>query len=627
MPGTCVKLPGVPFEGQIFIDYQHIKWRWDSVNEVWWRQGTADVIPEVNENNVGLLSAADKVLLDSIPKVGGGFGFIVHPQLLLQAPWNPSGAIQGNVTIHSDSLLIECIDRDGLTLNGPMIGNDPIDVINDPVPGLRFSLSTVFLATLCLEVYGSPGMAGEKGETGNKGNNGYTNSPAGEKGDQGRDASLSHTFTGIKIIEHTAIQDYAIVDLDLNQADGILSYTISKINVPENDEPADELVVLPTSRILDWQTAAEYRTMDDWVLTIPPGDPLDEDPDLTLLQMAPDAHAGRSLEISRISLTDYITQVTTYYKDILGKYETAWLSEVKGFIEEKDKEARSILAGIAHQLSECEWTKPLQFCMGIHKDDCHPDGPPDPDQVTTTRGPIIIHTTTPAPTTGAPTTVTTTGTGTTVTTTPAPTTVTTTGTGTTVTTTPAPTTTTTTPQPDIFCDEGYIHNDWFCAQLPAPSAGPGNWDSCCWPFGENDCYNDPCNVDDRETPESEDNPKTCFYHWHKLNRTEGYAVWTKPMDCGPCFPDQDLLVMTIHEDATRMWINIVLENTNSDPLVWWKKGVIKPVNCSTVFNSSPTGGLVIPLFQVNDDTCGDIDYIPDMVLHNYPSPSTCDEPN
>lgn len=570
MPDTCVKLPGVPFDGQIFIDYQRIKWRWDATNEVWWRLGTADIIPLADEETSGLLAATDKVLLDSLPQVGGGFGFIVSPQLLLQAPWNPSGTIQGSITIHSDSLLVECVDRDGLTLTGSLSSNDPSDVYNDPVPGLRFSFSTEFLNGLCLEVYGSPGLAGAKGATGDAGQDGYTDSPPGEKGDSGRDVIAPHAFSGVKIVELTTVQDTAVVDLDLNQELGILSYTTSKMNVPEDDEPADELIVLPTGRILGWQADGQYRTLDDWVLAIPAGDPLDDDPDLVLLQMAPDAHEGRSIEVSRISLTDYIVEIVGYYKAILTQYETAWLAEIKEWVEERDREARSILAGLAHQLSECEWTRPLQFCLGIQADECISEEPPEP--------------------TAQPTTVT--GTATTATATTA-----TTGTGTTATTLPP----TTTPVPDDFCDNGHLPKEYFCVEVhfcrwshPDPPVS-----DCCH-TGE--CAEHPCNYGVSGT---------CIFGQHRLERIPGFAVWQKDISCGPCFPGQQALVLTLHEDATRLWINVMIENIAGDSLVWYQKSLLKPIDCFTDLSS-----VTMPVKEVNDLTCGGPNAVCKVTIHN-----------
>jgi len=562
MPETCVKLPSAPFNGQIFIDYQRIKWRWDGTNKVWWRLGTADTIPLADDQTTGLLSSIDKVMLDSIPRVGGGFGFLVKPQLISQDICNPSGVITGDVTLHSESLLIECVDRDGLTLTGPLSANDPLDVYTDPVPGLRFSLSNEFLNTVCLEVYGGQGNPGDKGDRGAQGKSGYTNSPAGVKGDPGRDADTSHTFTGIKIIELTTVQDSAVVAVELNQDSGIFSYTVAKMNVPENDVPADELVVLPTSRVLTWRTSGQYRTLDDWVLSIPAGDLIDDDPELTLLQMAGDAHEGRSLEVSRINLSDWITQVTGYYKKILTHYETSWLSDIKEYVETRDRDARSLLGGLAHQLSECEWTRPLQFCMGIHATDCNPNDDEDIDP-------------TPIPTTaGSPTTATTATTGTT-------------GTGTgTASTTPAPTTTM--PPPD-FCDTGNLQKSYFCVWINfcSWSLGEPPVSECC---GGGDCSAPPCNL----TPGG-----SCITAQHKLTQSPGYYVWIKDMSCGPCMPDQDLLVLTIHEDASRVWVNLQLKNTSDETLLWFQKGIVKPFDCTTGFNN-----LVLPVKQINDLTCG-----------------------
>ena len=424
-------LPHSPFDGQIYIDYQRIKWQWNSALEVWVSMGTADTFPLADNNTSGLLSAKDKVFLDAVPEVGGAFGIITPSKMLVATPHNPSGAIQGDIVLHSESLDIECVDRNRFVYTGIAQINSGDPQSGDPAPGLMFSLSDKFLSTLCLEVRGPDGPTGAKGLTGNNGKDGFTNSPQGDIGDPGDDAITTHTFTGVKIVESDEVTDTAVVELSIDQAAGILTYTIARIDVPDNEEPADKLIVIPAQRALNFGQSGTYATMDEWSLSIPQGDPISDDADLFVLGIPHDTVVGSETELTKVKLSEYVNSTITYYKGVLTTYEQEWRKEIKEYMEVKDAEARTILAAMAQRLAECEFSRPLEFCTELRIDDCT-----EPSDNTT------VPPTTAGPTTGTTSTHThtaTTGTGT--------------GTGTTRTTTVAPTTTA---ARDVWCNSGFM---------------------------------------------------------------------------------------------------------------------------------------------------------------------------
>lgn len=398
----ATQLPAVPFDKQIYIDAQRIKWQWSVQSQVWCRVGPADTLPIADDTTIGLMTAVDKLLLDSVPEVGGGFGLIVAPQLILAAPENPTGAMQGDIVLCSESLNIDCVSASGFVL-----GEDGCGVCDDigfdsqgnailiAAPGLRFSLSQIFLDTLCIEVTGPQGPRGLKGSDGDKGLDGFSDSPIGDRGLSGFSIEEAHTFTGIKVVELEEIKDEAIVHMELNGPAGILSYTKSKMNVPEDDEPADQLVVTPINRALFYPLLAdnpeEYLTLDDWHLTIPSGDSLPDDTDILLLKVDEKVAVGDVVEIKTVRLTELIKGVVDFYKGKLEEFDTAWLKEIKLFIEAKDAAARTILAAMAMRVAECEWQRPLHFCIGIKADECQPGPPAVPDTLTSRSVIIAIY--------------------------------------------------------------------------------------------------------------------------------------------------------------------------------------------------------------------------------------------
>lgn len=386
----ATQLPAVPFDKQVYIDAQRVKWQWSVQSQIWCRIGPADTLPIADDTTIGLMTAVDKLLLDSVPEAGGGFGLIVAPQLILATPENPTGAMQGDIVLCSESLNIDCVSASGFALDEDGCGvcddigfDSQGNAILIAAPGLRFSLSQVFLDTLCVEVTGPQGPRGLKGSDGDKGTDGFSDSPVGDRGLSGFSIEEAHTFTGIKVVELEEIKDEAIVHMELNGPDGILSYTKSKMNVPEDDEPADQLVVTPINRALFYPLLAdnpeEYLTLDDWHLTIPSGDSLPDDTDILLLKVDEKVAVGDVVEIKTVRLTELIKGIVDFYKGKLEEFDTAWLKEVKEFIEAKDAAARAILAAMAMRVAECEWQRPLEFCIGIKADECQPGPPAIPD--------------------------------------------------------------------------------------------------------------------------------------------------------------------------------------------------------------------------------------------------------
>lgn len=369
----CFILPFDPSDGQIFIDIYRIQWQFDSKLDVWSRIGPVLDLPLADTKTTGLLSKQDKILLDTIPKAGGAFGFIAQPRIL-KSNTNPEGIIEGNITLLSESLDITCRDGNGQPI-ADGCGNIKVSDTGNP-PAIVFQLSQRFLDTICCESYGPAGPTGFKGDTGDAGLDGFSNSPVGDQGDPGVDATTAANFLGIKIVDIDDVRDSVIVDVELDATTAKLSYTTSKMNVPESDEPADQLIATPVQRSLFYPLLAdnpvEYTTLDDWRLSVPPGDPV-QDPELLLFKMPSVAQIGDEVSISTVKLSTFIQSIVDFYKKCLADQETKYLQQIHDFISAKDAAARAILAGLAQQVAECEFQRPLSFCLGIEPGEC-PEG-------------------------------------------------------------------------------------------------------------------------------------------------------------------------------------------------------------------------------------------------------------
>jgi hypothetical protein len=364
------QLPLYPVDGQIWIDGNLVRWRWTSDLGVWVNIGVASTYALADYNTTGLMGPQDKRFLDSIPSVAGSFGIITDQSVVIRSSDNRVGLVSKNIELHSDSLDITAVDGNGNAYLGQMLPDDPT---GESLGGLKFSLKTKFLDALCLEVVGPTGQTGATGATGVAGTDGFNDGPTGEQGISGVAATTSNTFSGIKVVDTTDIVDTAVVALQMDGSAGRLSYTTAKMNVPSNDEPADQLAAQPIQRSLTYPTVAEsgsYVTLDDWTLTIPSGDPLSDDAEVLLIKIPSDLAAGEVVNIELAKLTDLITVVVDSYKAKLATFQTSWLAQMKSYIEAKDSAARTVLSSIAQDLASCEFSRPLEFCIGIAPSDC-----------------------------------------------------------------------------------------------------------------------------------------------------------------------------------------------------------------------------------------------------------------
>ena len=365
------QLPPSPVDNQIWIDGNLVRWRWSKDLDVWVSIGAANTYPLADANTVGLMSPQDKRFLDSIPIIAGAFGIVTDQSAIIRSQDNRVGLVSGNVQLRSDSLKIECVDAGGAPYLGQLLIDDPTGT---NLAGLKFSLSANFLDALCLEVVGPTGQKGEKGLVGKAGLDGFNNGPAGEKGDPGTAAATAYTFSGIKVVDSTDIVDEAVVALQMDGAAGRLSYTTAKMNVPSNTAPADQLVAQPVQRSLTYPIIAEggkdYVTLDDWKLSIPSGDPLPDDAEVLLVKMSADLEVGEAAPIELTKLTDLVTVVVNSYKTKLAAFQDTWMAQMKSYIEGKDTAARTVLSSIAQQVAQCEFQRPLEYCLGIAPSDC-----------------------------------------------------------------------------------------------------------------------------------------------------------------------------------------------------------------------------------------------------------------
>lgn len=434
------KLPQQPFDKQVFIDASRVKWSWDAKLQAWNRVGLADDLPLVTEDAIGLLSYSDKQLLDSIPAVGGGFGFIVSPHLLRTSD-NPDGTIQGAVKLVSDSLNITCVGPDGepigqtgkaltpypkveqkdvVALPGGGYGSstlkewltqnsltnpefESLKARNDPrlpatlhtgsssystgclagcdtpdglTPGIKFALSDDILSTFFVELIGAKGPRGFDGPKGPRGKEGFTDGPPGDKGLPGVDATTTRKLSGIKVVDLDDVSDSAIVSIEMDSGSGKITYTRSKLNVPEDDTPADQVVALPLHRSISY-TSAPFTTLDDWELLAPANDPAGTI-DLFVAKIPPNYSSDKPSQLELVRLSDLIGLATSYYSDILCRWEKEWSMQVKEFVESKDEEARRVLSDLTQQVAECEFQLPIEFCLGVEPAQCRPEEPDEP---------------------------------------------------------------------------------------------------------------------------------------------------------------------------------------------------------------------------------------------------------
>jgi hypothetical protein len=356
-------LPPTPFDGQIFVDANRVQWKWDARSWLWKRSGYADSLPLATDDSPGLMDAQYKAILDRIPPAGGGFGLSISTSVM----GSQTSAMAGDITLASESLTIVPVDRHGEEIAaGPFVTGDTIDT--SLMGGFKFSLGQEFLDNFCMEIVSFPGGRGDKGDKGEDGIDGFNDGPAGQPGLPGNDAITLHDFTGIKLIELDEIRKQAIVDIDLDPATNTITAHTAMVKVPSDDTPADKLILTPVTRFLQFVVNSDEgcrTTLDNWALSAPVHDPLANEADLYVFRAPFGAKPGDEVSLEVAKLSDLIKSIVSFYKQKLIEFDRDWLQEARAHIEQKDSAARDTLGELAQQLSDCEFSRPLQFAIGV----------------------------------------------------------------------------------------------------------------------------------------------------------------------------------------------------------------------------------------------------------------------
>ena len=376
-PGRHTVFPALPTDGQIFIDGELVRWIFDTETELWERAGTVDNIPLATTDSSGLLSRQLKKIIDNTPAVGGGFGLIVDPKLLLTSPTNPDGVIKGDIELKSESLDITCVGPDKIKLNTdcppPVL---ECEYPNDRTSGLSFSLSEKFLSTLFVDLTGPKGKKGFPGSKGDHGDHGFSEGPDGDEGQPGKNIDELCELTAINYKDIDGLTDVAIVDLNIVDDDGHgckLIVTKARLDIPDN-RAADKITTTVLSRSVIYdpdpdEVICDVTHLDDWRLAQPDGDETPLNIQLLRLPKGSNDRENDPMELNGIlTLEDFVGDIAAEYKDRLSKIDKSWGKQVKEYIESVDDRARGILSDLAHQLAVCEWNLPaMEYCLTFRR--------------------------------------------------------------------------------------------------------------------------------------------------------------------------------------------------------------------------------------------------------------------
>lgn len=358
---SITELPVVPFDGMNFIDAWRRKWEYSSETGTWLFKGYLPKIPLADENTIGLLSSNLKTLLDSIPEKAGGFGILTKFSFGKVIGDGLNGLMTGNIILKSNTLDIKCRDQ-----NGKLITKTCNNVVSSPeanlIPSIDINFGSDFLDTLCIEVPGGAGPKGLKGLTGPDGEDGFGDGPQGLQGDPGKDATGISEVSGITIEIDDSFYDTAVVNVELDQINSILSVTKAKLAVPDDSTPADKLIVMPIIRTLEFGDGTNYT------IIAPAGENLGLPGDVGILAYPTDfdpEEQNSDVEMSRKSLSSFIDKIITKYQILYDKYIIEYDKEIKDFIYSKDDEARKVLDTLVAQLAAKQFSETFEYCMGL----------------------------------------------------------------------------------------------------------------------------------------------------------------------------------------------------------------------------------------------------------------------
>lgn len=377
--GQEALLPNLPTDGQEFIDSQLVRWIYNRSLDLWERNGTVDVIPLATSTSSGLMSSADKVVLDKLPSVGGGFGLIVDTKYVLKNESNPDGIIKGDIKLKSDSLDIVCVGPNQLKLKCSVPPTIDCAYTTSSAPGLMFKVNENFLSTFIVDIPGCGGKDGLPGDDGPIGEPGWSDGPKGITGLSGKSSTQLATLTGIDYNDIPGLTDTAIVGLNMvDSGNGCtLRVTTGKVG---KEGPADKIIASPIRRLLQYQvqdgTDCKLTNLDQWTIVKPDGD--DTPLNLMLLRLAKGSNAdGEPVSFNGYYLSKFVEDIVSEYKKRLLALDVKWGMEVKNYIQTIDSKARQIISELANQLSMCEFALPaVEYCITLIP--CDKETPPPP---------------------------------------------------------------------------------------------------------------------------------------------------------------------------------------------------------------------------------------------------------
>lgn len=355
--------PGVPRDGQIFIDAFRVRWVYNVEDKHWIRSGVESDVPLARGTQHpdgptnGLLSARDKAELDKLPEKAGGFGFVLQPGRFLTQENGPENVLTGDVKLVSNSISAQC---------AVVVDEDCADGGNKLA--IQLGLSEAFLDAFCAEIPGKKGPTGDPGRDGRDGRDGTGDGPVGDPGEDGEDATTRDTFTGIKFVESDEVFDTAVAQLNLIPEDGILEVIKAKMNVPDNNTAASKVSASPVIRGVSFPTS----NMRPFTLTAPSNDPAPVI-DLDLVKLPKGwSESDTPTPVNTVTLSTLVEAVIGFYDAETEKICEQFDTELKEFVTKHDRAARAILHELSSQLAECEFQKPVEFCLGIDASECNP---------------------------------------------------------------------------------------------------------------------------------------------------------------------------------------------------------------------------------------------------------------
>lgn len=303
----------------------------------------------------GLLSPEFKNLLDTVPTHPGGFGFIFPLGRYITQEHGVDSVLTGDIELRSNSFDITCIRG----VDGDAGRNT-----------FKFTLNDDFVNSLCVEIKGNKGKRGDKGPKGANGRHGTGDGPKGEQGPRGKDAVGVNKFTGIKIEELDEIHDTAVVDLMLDPSSCTLEVVKARMAVPENDEPATRVTAQPIYRDVKFNGTG----LDSWEIVSPLDVITDAtrsaDIDIIKLPAGWNGQVTGAVPVVTMKLSQLVQLIVDYYQGKADEVIAGWDKDIKEYVATKDKEARTILAELAQELTECEWSAPIKFCLDIEPIKC-----------------------------------------------------------------------------------------------------------------------------------------------------------------------------------------------------------------------------------------------------------------